>query len=575
MDKRKKNSRNYNNVRNINTARNIKNTRTTRQNYPNLPTYTRQTRQYNDRYSYDRGYRYQTNTYSRYNRYDEYDRKVITNKKIYRPNKKPRNRRLNIISKLFTFVMFCFIISYFGVSVFKSMNKTPIDYETVEYGSIEDSDQIKGVIIRDEVVYNTSKNGILTFNISENERVKKGQNIATIKNEDAIKTAEEDVEAINEKILQLQEQRDELSIFYEDVKKIDSQMQKNLDNSISELSTYNISKIYELKDSLNKNITIRNQMLLSENTGSVKELSSQKTDKEQQINKNMENIVAKESGIVSYYTDGLEEVFTLENKDKLTKEQTLMKPEEQEDYKINVVEGDSVFKVVKSNEFYIASYIKSKSISTWKEGETRTIYVNDDGKLKPLEVIIEKIDIKENESYVLMKTNKNMIDFIDDRNVTFELSKPKEGFKINLNAISEEELLKIPTSYISNNSIIKKLPTGETTNVTVQTSGQDETKEYTYVSIYKGVIDIGDVIVHPETKQELQLNEIFTKKGIYVVNSGIYTFKSIDTQSSVQNDQFIILEPSLNTSIKLYDRYAPDISVVKGEEMVTKWQIEK
>lgn len=573
MDKKKKSSIKYNNVKSINTARNNKSIKQTKQNYPNLPTYTRQTSQYNHKYDYNKEYRYETNRYSkyeRYNRYDEYDRRVIANKKIHRPKKKPKNRRLNIISRLFTIIMFFVIISYFGVSLFKSMNKTPIDYETIEYGAVEDSDQIKGVIVRDEVVYKASKNGILTFNIGENERVKKGQNIATIKNEEAIKTVEEDVKAINEKILQLQEQRNELSIFYEDVKKIDSQMQKTLDNSISELSTYNISKIYELKDSLNKNITIRNQMLLSENSESIKELSTQKADKEQKINKNVENIIAKDGGIVSYYTDGLEEVFTLENKDKLTKEQTLMKPEQKEDYKINVIEGDRVFKIVKNNEFYITSYINSKSISTWKEGETRNIYINDNGKLKPLEVIIEKINVKEKESYVTMKTNKNMIEFIDKRNITFELSKPKKGFKINLNAIAEEELLKIPTSYISDNSIIKKLPTGETTTVTIQTSGQDEINQYTYVSIHKGVIDIGDVILHPETKQELQLSEIFTKKGIYVVNSGIYTFKNIDTQGSVQNDQFIILEPSLNTSIKLYDRYAPDTSVVKGEEMVTK-----
>ncbi len=404
-------------------------------------------------------------------------------------------------------------------------------------------------------MYKTSKSGILTFNKSENERVR---------------TAEEDIATINEKILQLQERRDELSIFYEDVKKIDSQIQKDLDKSISGLSTSDISKIYEIKDSINKKIRIRNQMLLSENVGSVQDLSIQKASKEQKVNQNMENIFSNDSGILSYYSDGLEETINFENKDKLTKEQTLMQPKEEETFKVNVVDGEPVFKIVKDNNFYIASYIKSDKISSWEQGETREIYINDNGDLNTLEVIVEKMVPNEKETYVLMKSNKNMIDFMDKRSITFELSKPKEGFKINLDAIAEEELLKVPTEYIVESNISKKTATGEIVSVPIQTSGKDNEDGFTYVSISPGIIDIGDTVINPKTKQELSLNQIFTKKGIYVVNSGIYNFKNINTEGSVQNDQFIILDPSLNTSIKLYDRYAPDLSVVKGEETDTK-----
>ncbi|WP_250278918.1 HlyD family efflux transporter periplasmic adaptor subunit [[Clostridium] colinum] len=539
-------------------------------NYP-YPTYNRA-------YSHANTNKYQTNnsrySNSKYNNrntgYYSSSREPIKNKKIYRAKKKVKNRNISIISRLFTFIMFIVIISYFGVSIFKSMNKKPIDYETIQYGTIDNASSIKGVIIRDEIVYKASKNGIITFNKSENERVKKGENIASVKNQEAIKNTEEDVEAINQKILQLQEKRDDLSIFHEDVKRIDNQIQKTLDIAINELSTYNISKIYELKDYVSKKLTIRNQMLLSENTGSIQDLSNQKADKEQKINQNIENLLSNDSGILSYSTDGLETTFTFENKDTLTKEQTLMKPENEQEYKVNVLEGEPVFKIVKDNNFYIASYIKTQNISSWEQGETRDIYINDNGKLKPLEVIIDKMDIGEKESYVLMKSNKNMIDFINKRNITFELSKPKEGFKININAIAEEELLKVPTSYIVDGNVNKKMSTGEIVTVPVKLSGQEENGEYTYVSISPGILEIGDFIIQPETKKELQLNQIFTKKGIYIVNSGIYNFKNINTENSVQNDQFIILDTNKNTNIKLYDRYAPDLSVVKGEEIVTK-----
>lgn len=525
---------------------------------PDYPTYKRQN-QFNTQYRQT-----MSNTYN--NLYNRQAQNKIQTKKIYRSKPKPKNRNLTAISKIFTIFIFVAIISYFGVSIIKSMNKKPIDYDTIEYGSIEDVTQVKGIIIRDETVYKTTKNGILNFNVAENQRVKKGELIATIKNEDAIKTTEEDVSLINEKILALQKQRDELSIFYEDVKRIDGQMQKAIDNAINSLSTQNINKIYELKDNLNKKITVRNQMLLSENTGSVEQLLSQKADKEVKINQNTENIITTDSGILSYSTDGLEQTFTFETKDSLTKEQTLMQPEAQQEYKINVVEGETVFKIVKDNNFYIASYIKNEYISNWQQGETRKIYINDEGTLKTLEVIVDKIEKGEKESYVLLKCNRDMIDLINVRNITFEINKPKEGFKIKLSGVSEEDLLKVPTSFITNGTVLKKTQTGETVETPIKLSGQDETNQFDYISISPGIIDIGDYIVNPQTNQEIQLNEIFTKKGIYIVNSGIYTFKNINTEDSVQNDQFIILDPSKNTNIKLYDRYAPDVSVVKGDE---------
>lgn len=576
----KKNSAKKQNITSIEKKRQDKISNYNRQAYPKVPTYNRvynnnsqpKTNRYNTYSNSNSSRTYTNKNYERYDRYDRYNTNTSTiqNKKIYRPKKKPKNRNIPILYRLFTITIFVLIISYFGVSISKSLNKKPIDYETIEYGSIEDSTQAKGVIIRDEAVYNASKNGVLTFNKGDNERIKKGELIATVKNQDEIKTAEEDIAIINEKILQLQEQRNELSIFYEDAKKIDSQIQKSLDKSINGLSTYNVSKIYEIKDSIKKKLTIRNQMLLSENTGSVQDLSSQKASKEQTVNKNMENIISNDSGIVSYYVDGLEETFNLENMDKLTKEQTLMQPKEENQFKVNVIESEPVFKIVKDNNFYIASYIKTENISSWELGETRQIYINDNGNLSPLEVIVEKLETSEKETYVLMKSNKNMIDFIDKRNISFELSKPKEGFKIHLSAISEEDLLKVPESYIVDNTVTKKTTTGETISVPIQISGKDDNGEYSYISISPGIIDIGDKIINQQTKQELQLNEIFTKKGIFVVNSGIYSFKNIDTEGSVQNDQFIILDPSLNTEIKLYDRYAPDLSAVKGEEMVTK-----
>ena len=531
---------------------NIKNTNTRNKNQKNKSNYPKS--------SAPKQHQAKLNNNSR----ERYNERYNQNKKSSK-KRKVRNRNLNILTKIFTFGVFIVIISYFSVSIFKSLNKKPINYETIEYGSIEKTMQVKGAIIRDEVVYKANRNGLLTFNIPENEKVRKGEVIATVKDSKAIEQTEQDLNAINEKILQIQEQRNELSLFYEDVKKMDSQIKKTLDLSIPDLSTYNIDKIYSIKDSVNKKITVRNQMLLSESNGSVEELSNQKADKEQKINQNVQTIISNDSGILSYYVDGFEDTYSLKNKDKLTKEQILGLSDKELQFKTSVVQGESAFKIVRDNNFYIACYIKANYISKWSKGDIRKIYINDNGELKPIEVTIESISDVDKDKYVLMRSNVNMIDFIDKRTITFELSKPKEGFKLKLSGVAEEELLKVPTSYIKDGNLLKKDAQGNTITVPVKISGEDETLEYQYVAITKGVIDIGDTIINPKDKKEIKLNDIFTQRGIYVVNSGIYTFKNINTEESVEDGQFIIIDPAKNTNIKLYDRYASDISAIKQE----------
>ncbi len=531
---------------------NIKNTNTRNKNQKNKSNYPKS--------SAPKQHQAKLNNNSR----ERYNERYNQNKKSSK-KRKVRNRNLNILTKIFTFGVFIVIISYFSVSIFKSLNKKPINYETIEYGSIEKTMQVKGAIIRDEVVYKANRNGLLTFNIPENEKVRKGEVIATVKDSKAIEQTEQDLNAINEKILQIQEQRNELSLFYEDVKKMDSQIKKTLDLSIPDLSTYNIDKIYSIKDSVNKKITVRNQMLLSESNGSVEELSNQKADKEQKINQNVQTIISNDSGILSYYVDGFEDTYSLKNKDKLTKEQILGLSDKELQFKTSVVQGEPAFKIVRDNNFYIACYIKANYISKWSKGDIRKIYINDNGELKPIEVTIESISDVDKDKYVLMRSNVNMIDFIDKRTITFELSKPKEGFKLKLSGVAEEELLKVPTSYIKDGNLLKKDAQGNTITVPVKISGEDETLEYQYVAITKGVIDIGDTIINPKDKKEIKLNDIFTQRGIYVVNSGIYTFKNINTEESVEDGQFIIIDPAKNTNIKLYDRYASDISAIKQE----------
>lgn len=489
------------------------------------------------------------------------------NKQVKRKTKKRHNI---LVARLVTFFIFSLTISYFGISIFKSLNREPIKFATIGYGTIDNQKTARGVIIRDETVYKANKAGTLEFYESENEKVKRGDTVASIKDQVAIKDTQVELEQINDKILEIQKNREELSLFSEEAKRVDNQIQNVLENGAYQFTQNDISAIYELRTNVQKKIDIRNQMLLSETGGSIKELSSMKSNKEQQINSNTQNLFVNESGILSYHIDGLEEQFKIENIDKLTPEQIKMednKKEEVYNVKMQVTEGEPIFKIIESNEFYIASYIKTEYISNWKEGDIKNIYINDSGKYQPQEVKVEKILLEDKESYVLMKSNKNMLNFIDERIVIFEINKPKEGIKINNTAIAEKNLLKVPTSYIVDGIITKKTENG-TKKVIVEDAEVNEAEGITYVPIKFGEIGIGDIILNPTTNTEYALKDVYTSKGIYVVNSGVYEFKKINLENSVSNQDFTILDPKLNPNIKIYDRFIPDQKSILKEEPI-------
>lgn len=526
-------------------------------------------------YTYENNLRNINNQYSSQNNYYSYENNRLENTNLARAKNSKKTRktkkRNNILfGRLFTFFIFLIAISYFSISIIKSLNKNPIQFKTINYGTIDNQKTAKGIIIRDESVYKANKNGSLSFFKSEYEKIRNGELIASIKDKEATKDTEAEIDEINKKILQLQENRTELSLFSEDVKKINLQIENVLENGIYELAKNDISSIYSLKNTVEKKINIRNSMLLSESNGSISQLAEQKKSKEQQINANIQNIFANTSGILCYNTDGLEEKFTFQNLNKITPEETKMNSEIQnqiDEYKIQVLENEPIFKIVKNNTFYIATNIKTEYIVNWKKGDLKTIYILDNGNYIPQEVLIEKIELDKKDAFILMKATKNILEYIDKRSVTFEINKPKEGFKIDTKAIAEKNLLKIPSEYIEDNTIIKKDESGSK-KIIIQNTEINELEKITYVPIEFGKLSTGDTIIHPKTKAEFIIKDVYTAKGLYIVNSGIYEFKKINLQNSVSNEDFTILDPSFNKNIKIYDRFVPDPKNILKEELI-------
>jgi len=481
-----------------------------------------------------------------------------------------RNKRRNQRnSKIFSITLFIMIILYLGGYTFKFITKEKISFDTIQYGSIDTPKLAEGIIIRNEKIYNATRDGVVNYNAADGEKIKKNSVICSIKDEDVVSTMEEGLEDINKSILHMQENREDISLFAEDVKRINKQIKKSADNNAYDFVKLNISGIYAFKNDIQNKIDVRNQILLSENKGSLQELANKKIEQENRISQNIDNISAQEGGIVSYTIDGMEDAYTPEMMQTLTKEQTLMKPKNVTDIKNQVSKDEPLFKIINSNQWYIVSYIQNKYIENWQEEDTFNIYIiKSDSENIPLEVSVERLQSFEKESFVILRITKNIDDYKNTRNISFQIEKSRKGYKIANNSIVEQTLIKIPAEFVNEEMVQKVTEKGvELIPITISAVNDEENMVLTPVDFE--TINIGDVIQNPDdSTKTYTLSEVENTKGIFIINTGIAEFYKINMENSVSNSTHTIIDPKLNTNINIYDRIVTDTKNIEKKQMV-------
>lgn len=493
-----------------------------------------------------------------------------SNAKIVK-NKTVSAKRNSIALPIFIFfIILCFI--YIVGSSVNFLTKKIVNYDVLSYGTIDTPKSANAIIVRSEKVYNTDKAGVISYDVADNEKVKKGTVVCNIKDEAVVAQMQASLDDINEQIMKMQSERKDISVYSEDIKKYNSQMKNIIDENALDYAYMKLGNIYELGNAVQKQLDTRNQYLLSENSGELKGLVSQKKEQESKLNENISNMVAEESGVVSYYIDGLEDKITPENMSAVNKNTISDTVKAESSFKSSVKSNSPAFKLVTSNVWYIVSYINKNYIEDWEKGDTRSIYIKDEnGKQHKLEAYIQEMTVNSdsNEKFVIFKLTRDMSDFLNVRNITIETESSERGFKIPNDAIVEETLMKIPTAYVDSDGNLIKVDNGNVKKVAVSVSGKDpDDSSYSYTPVQMGVVNVGDTIKAPDGDETFVISDVLNTKGIYVVNTGIAEFRTIDLTNSVSNSTHTILDPSYNTNIYVYDRIMTDPRDVEKEQMV-------
>ena len=399
---------------------------------------------------------------------------------------------------------------------------------------------------------------------------KKNSLVCVIEDKKANDDLMDELSQVNNNIIDVQKKRIDMSIFKNDIKKANDNLKDIVDKNMFVLSqAKNNKKINGVLDLIEKNLEIRNQILLTENRGEIKEMDDEKNELEKKIKNNICNLNSEDAGLVSYFIDGLENNFLLDKLDSLTFENINIKAQAKEINNNSFVNaGENIFKVVEDNNWYIACRVKNKYIKDLKESDWKIIYLKQDNNFVEVEFMIYKILAKnKSESILILKSDKFMHDFVDVRNIKFKLEDSKKhGYKILNKSIATKNLFKIKKEFIYKDEsyyVIKKA--GENNKVKVKIYDEDE--NYFYVE--SDEVKIKDVLVKENDKKDkFVINDVKKIRGVYLANNGIAEFKKINFDGDLKND-FVVLDEKLNPEIKIYDMIVLNAeNIIDGEKIM-------
>ncbi|MCI8641313.1 MAG: hypothetical protein HFJ59_05550 [Clostridia bacterium] len=346
--------------------------------------------------------------------------------------KKDENIKNEIkLNKIIIYIFSLLILIYLFYAVYLLI-KQPTDKVTVEHGTLYLEETNIGYLIRSETVVKGQnyKNGMEQIK-TEGEKTAKGEAIYRYysKNEDGLKKEIEELDVLIQEALKGQK-----GLLPSDIKLIENQ----LDEKIEALKKVkDISKIVEYQKQINNLITKKAKISgESSAVGSyLKQLYTQRTKLEEQLNSGAEYIKAPVSGIVSYKVDGLEEVLTTNNFSALNKEflQNLKLKTGQ-----LIATNDESGKIIDSSKCYIAT------ISDSEEARTAEIDQKVRVRLSSNKIIDAKVNYvsqeNEEETLIILEINNQIGELANYRKISFDLIWwSSKGLKVPNQAIVEED----------------------------------------------------------------------------------------------------------------------------------------
>ncbi len=368
---------------------------------------------------------------------EENEENEAENSDSYAPSEKSSVKRLTFGTLLVLLFMLLYI-----PSLLNWLSGSTVSSDILRTGTIEEAIHSNALIIRDEELVNPpAQEGRYIADIGEGEKTPAFTRIATVLNRQS-DTLLEQMEAVNARIVKARmEQAEKADFFSEDLVKLDEEIGQKVQNLIAACNSRSFEDLGKSRHEIELIVEKKSEIAGDSSTDTyIKSLNTKKATIQNKININTVQIVANESGIVSYVIDGYEKVLRPDMIKTLTPAQfdkCMSNYGKQQENDGMAHAGKPLAKIIKGTDIFMAVAVNADNPIKWK--------VN--GKVK-LRLIDQNLEADGTIEYMSKPDNGRYIVFIRTSRGMDVLSSLRV---VNADVINNtEDGLKVPVKCLMN-----------------------------------------------------------------------------------------------------------------------------
>lgn len=454
-------------------------------------------------------------------------------------------------------VVFLILFLYIVIKVGIYLTKPQLTIFEVQEGATAANKRFTALILRQEDIINSDKIGYITSFQRDGARIAKDAPLFSI-NSTLVYTGDkkdEDSENLSEKNI--------------------AQIKHEVKNYINNYSDSNFGAVYDFQDNMKSTvIDIKNNNLV---TG-----SGQASDTNTTI---PGAVLSQESGIVTYYRDGLESV----TPDSFTAD--MLKPDQYKRINLRttdkVNQNTPVCKIIHSDTWNLVIPLSKEQYDKLEEKISKE-QSNKLAKKKQIRISITVVEdeikltgdlqlvTKGSSFYGILTLNNNMSNYIKERYLDIEINFDSiEGLKIPLTSLVEKDFYEVPKDYFtqggdSNDMGLMKVEYGKDGKISYRNVPTD----IYYIEGDNYYIDT-DLFV-PGTKIQAQgkndqytLSKTIKLTGVYNVNQGYAIFKRVEIINTPnQGDEYCIIKKGTENGLAAFDHIALDSKIAVEQKII-------
>ena len=300
-----------------------------------------------------------------------------------------------LLFRLGIFLLSAFVIVYVTIQLISSLS-SDVSYEYVSSQSHEKSIEKTAYIIRSETVISAENDGILSYAVSESQKVGIGQQIANVYSSSQGMDVQKEINEIEQKINVLTRSAIGSSYLTSDVSKIDQKIYEHIIDAKAAIASNDLALVSDSKEEILININKRQLVTSGKNNFAeqIEELQAKKEALTASLQSVLSSVYATETGYFSTLLDGYETIFTKDKVKNLTLSSfdALVKSE-----KVNNNQS-AIGKIITDFDWYTICEVTAKEAETFQVGRNYPVtYLYSSGT--QLSAYLEK--------KILYTTNKN------------------------------------------------------------------------------------------------------------------------------------------------------------------------